>query len=83
MSDSPHPRPTALVTGGTSGIGAGVSHVLAAAGWRVFAGTVSRAEIEAFPPTSGIVPLLLDVTDAASVDAALAPRYMCLEAAPK
>src|SRR5512140_2561257 len=67
----PLPRPTVLVTGGTSGIGAGVSRVLAGAGWRVFAGTVSAAEIEAFAPTEGVVPLRLDVTDAASVDAAL------------
>jgi NAD(P)-dependent dehydrogenase (short-subunit alcohol dehydrogenase family) len=68
----PSPRPTVLVTGGTSGIGAGVSRVLAAAGWRVFAGGASAAEIAAFTPTEGVVRFQLDVTDAASVDAALA-----------
>ncbi len=66
------PSRTVLVTGGTSGIGAGVSRALAAGGWRVFAGTVSDAEIAAFPATDGITTLKLDVTDAASVDAALA-----------
>ncbi|WP_425258585.1 SDR family NAD(P)-dependent oxidoreductase [Rubrivivax sp. RP6-9] len=69
---NPTPRGTVLVTGGTSGIGAGVSRALAAAGCRVYAGTVSQAEIDAFAPTPGITPLRLDVTDGASVDAALA-----------
>lgn len=62
---------TAFVTGGTSGIGAGVSRALASAGWRVFAGSVSRSEIDAFEPMVGVFPLLVDVTDQASVDSAL------------
>ena len=61
-----------IVTGGTSGIGAGVSRVLAAVGWQVFAATASRVEIESFEATAGITPMFMDVTDQASVDGALA-----------
>lgn len=64
-------QPTALVTGGTSGIGAGVSRALAGAGWRVFASGLSPAELEAFAPIAGVIPLQMDVTDQGSVDAAL------------
>jgi NAD(P)-dependent dehydrogenase (short-subunit alcohol dehydrogenase family) len=63
---------TALVTGGTRGIGEGVSRALAAEGWTVIAGGVSQDEIDAFAPQKGITPVLLDVTDDASVAAALA-----------
>ena len=63
---------TAIVTGGTSGIGAGVSRTLAADGWQVFAATASRAEIASFTPTAGVMPMHIDVTDQASVDGALA-----------
>jgi len=63
---------TAIVTGGTSGIGAGVSRALAADGWQVFAATASRAEIASFTPTAGVMPMHIDVTDQASVDGALA-----------
>lgn len=62
---------TALVTGGTRGIGEGVSRALAAEGWTVVAGGVSRAEIDGFAPQERITPVLLDVTDDASVAAAL------------
>lgn len=67
-----HPPKHVLVTGGTSGIGAGVSRVLARAGWTVHAATASQAEIDAFSPIAGVIPLLLDVTDQASVDRGLA-----------
>ena len=63
---------TVIVTGGTSGIGAGVSRMLAAAGWQVLAATASSAEIESFEPTAGITPVRIDVTDQASVDGGLA-----------
>ncbi len=62
---------TALVTGGTRGIGEGVARALASDGWTVIAGGVSQAEIEAFAPQAGITPVVLDVTNDASVAAAL------------
>jgi NAD(P)-dependent dehydrogenase (short-subunit alcohol dehydrogenase family) len=60
----------ALVTGGTSGIGAGVARSLANAGWSVIAASVSQSELDAFEPQDGITVRLLDVTDQASVNAA-------------
>lgn len=65
------PQPVALVTGGTRGIGEGIARALAAAGYRVFAGSVAEAEIDAFAPDPAITPVLLDVTSDASVAAAL------------
>lgn len=60
---------TVVVTGGTSGIGAGVSAVLSDAGYRVIAATVSPVEIDQFDGPSTIEPCLMDVTDTASVGA--------------
>lgn len=60
---------TVIVTGGTSGIGAGAARVLAASGWHVIAASVSQAEIDAFAPDPNIATHLLDVTDDASVAA--------------
>lgn len=61
----------ALVTGGTRGIGAGVSRALADAGWSVVAASASEAELEAFEPHERIEPRLLDVTDTGSVTSLL------------
>jgi NAD(P)-dependent dehydrogenase (short-subunit alcohol dehydrogenase family) len=52
-----------VVTGGTSGIGAGVARRLAADGWRVIAAGLDPGEV------AGVEVRPLDVTDAASVDA--------------
>lgn len=59
---------TVVVTGGTSGIGAGVAQVLHKGGYRVIAGTVSQVEIDRFTASSDIETRLLDVTDNASVE---------------
>lgn len=58
----------ALITGGTRGIGAGIAHALARAGYHVMACGLTQAECDAFAPTPQISPSILDVTDQTSVD---------------
>ena len=58
---------TVVVTGGTRGIGAGVSEVLAAAGYKVIAATASQEEIEQFAGSKEIDRQLVDVTDNSAV----------------
>ena len=60
---------TVVVTGGTSGIGAGVAEVLSSAGYHVIAATVSQDEIDRFEGAPEIETCLMDVTNGASVDA--------------
>ena len=56
-----------MVTGGTSGIGAGVSHVLSDCGYHIIAATVSEEEIRNFPDRENLETRLLDVTDGDAV----------------
>ena len=65
---------TALVTGGTSGIGAGAVRTLLAAGWRVIATGASEAETTSFreesldePAAASLEVCALDVTDGDAV----------------
>ncbi len=65
---------TALVTGGTSGIGAGAVRTLLAAGWRVIATGATEAEAIAFreenldePAAANLEVRALDVTDGDAV----------------
>lgn len=63
--------PTAVVTGASSGIGRATARALAAVGLTVHAG-VRRDEDADAVAAEGLVPLRLDVTDVASVEAAVA-----------
>ncbi len=63
---------TALVTGGTRGIGLGVAEALLAKGWEVLATGVSAAEVAACPRHQGLSAQQLDVTDQGAVEAVVA-----------
>ncbi len=65
MRDRLPGRPAVLITGTSTGIGRATAERLHAAGWHVLAGV--RREADA-PP--GVMPVVLDVTDAGSVAAA-------------
>lgn len=58
----------ALVTGGSSGIGAATARMLAGAGIKVYAGS-RRGTFE--PACEGVVPLKLDVNDKSTLEAAV------------
>ena len=59
----------ALVTGGGRGIGAGIARELAAAGAHVAVAARTRAQVEHVAREEGGVPLEVDVSDRASVEA--------------
>jgi NAD(P)-dependent dehydrogenase (short-subunit alcohol dehydrogenase family) len=61
-------RPTIIVTGASTGIGAHCARALKADGWRVFA-TVRREEDRASLDAEGIETFLMDYTDTASIHA--------------
>jgi NAD(P)-dependent dehydrogenase (short-subunit alcohol dehydrogenase family) len=63
---------TALVTGGTRGIGEGIARALAVAGYHVVACGLTAEECAAFRPDPAITTRMLDVTRDASVAEAVA-----------
>ena len=65
----PDRRKAVLVTGAAGGLGGATARLLARRGWQVFAGDLRADEVSAI---AGVTPLALDVTDPASVDAAVA-----------
>jgi NAD(P)-dependent dehydrogenase (short-subunit alcohol dehydrogenase family) len=71
-------RRLAIVTGGTRGIGAGISRALAGAGYAVIACGLTEMECTAFAPDPGITTRVLDVTQDASI-AALFDRLSGLD----
>jgi NAD(P)-dependent dehydrogenase (short-subunit alcohol dehydrogenase family) len=62
----------ALISGASTGIGRATALQLAARGFRVLAGVRSQAAGEALAATAGVIPILLDVTDQVSINAAVA-----------
>lgn len=64
-------RPVALVTGGAGGIGQAINRRLVDDGWRVAAGDLAEALRDRDPSADSITPVQLDVTDRASVTAAI------------
>jgi NAD(P)-dependent dehydrogenase (short-subunit alcohol dehydrogenase family) len=65
--------PSALITGASTGIGRATALRLDAAGWKVFAGVRKQEDGQSLAAeSSSLVPLMLDVTDAAQIEAAAA-----------
>lgn len=69
---------TVLVTGGTRGIGRGVTETLLAQGWTVVATGATQAEVDAAGAADGLTNLVLDVTSAGDV-AAFIERFDSLD----
>jgi NAD(P)-dependent dehydrogenase (short-subunit alcohol dehydrogenase family) len=62
---------TALLTGAAGGLGSCTARYLCERGWRVFAADVNDRALAELAGIPGITPLQLDVTDPASIAAAL------------
>src|SRR5438309_5707705 len=59
-----------VITGTSTGIGRATAVRLAGMGFHVFAGVRKQADLEDLSQTPGVTPLIIDVTDQASVAAA-------------
>ncbi len=73
----PAPRPVAVVTGASAGIGAATARALAAQGFEVYAGARRRDLLAALAAEIAGHALPLDVTEPASVDAFVAAVPRC------
>lgn len=63
----------ALITGGTRGIGRGVTEVLLEKGWQVIATGATQDEVDAAKSLPGLTNQVLDVTNQSSVDDLIKP----------
>lgn len=71
MSNRASGKPqTVFITGGAGGLGGATAKYLGARGWRVFAADVVEEALARIGEDRNITPVHLDVTDAASVEAA-------------
>ena len=61
---------TVFITGGAGGLGGATATYLGARGWRVFAADVVEAALARIGEERNVTPVHVDVTDAASVEAA-------------
>ena len=70
-------RPTAVVTGASSGIGAATARLLAGDGWHVVVGARRTGRVQDLAAEIGGTAMHLDVSDASSVDAFCAAIDAC------
>ncbi|MBP8926093.1 MAG: SDR family NAD(P)-dependent oxidoreductase [Pseudomonadales bacterium] len=72
MSQRPDAGRSVFITGAGGGLGGATARYLAKRNWRVFAADFDQAALSELGEEENITPLVLDVTDQASVDAACA-----------
>lgn len=72
---------TALVTGGTGGLGVAVVEALLGSGWRVVVPWVAERELERLPARDGLELVEADLSDPGSVDAVVAAATSDTDAA--
>ncbi|WP_028203095.1 oxidoreductase [Paraburkholderia nodosa] len=72
--DSPNASPVWFVTGCSTGFGRELARAVLARGWRCVATARNKASLDDLAPEAGdrLLPVSLDVTDAAQIDAAVA-----------
>jgi NAD(P)-dependent dehydrogenase (short-subunit alcohol dehydrogenase family) len=73
LSTRVRPRPQAIVTGGTSGIGLGIATAMADAGYEVTATGLTGEQVASVPCRPHLSAVRLDVTSAESIATVLAP----------
>ncbi len=61
---------TALITGGTGGLGLATARYLVSQGWHIFAADCNQQALDALKQEDNITPLFMDVSDASSVESA-------------
>lgn len=72
MTQAHQKQKTALITGGTGGLGAATASLLVAQGWHVFIGDINAAALEHCDAHANMTAIPLDVADTESVEQAVA-----------